>query len=104
MSKMSRACDITPRVKRIVWERDGGCCILCGNPNAAPNAHYIRRAQGGLGIEQNVVTLCPRCHHDYDNGGKRDEYGQMIRDYLRRCYRNWDEKKLVYDKWGDLNG
>lgn len=99
MSKMSKACDISPRVKRKVWERDGQCCILCGNPRAWPNAHYIPRSQGGLGIEQNIVTLCGYCHHDYDNGGKREEYGRMIRDYLRAHYKNWDEKKLVYDKY-----
>lgn len=97
-SKMSKACDIPPKVKRKVWERDGGCCIICGNPYAMPNAHYIRRSQGGLGIEQNVVTLCHKCHDDYDNGSKREDYGKMIADYLKACYRNWDEKKLIYRK------
>ena len=103
MSKMSKACDISPKVKRKVWARDGQCCILCGNPQAMPNAHYIRRSQGGLGIEQNVVTLCRKCHNDFDNGGMREEYGQMIRDYLKGCYKNWNEKDLVYDKWSWTN-
>ena len=97
-SKMSKACDIPPKVKRKVWERDGGCCIICDNPHAMPNAHYIPRSKGGLGIEQNIVTLCIRCHYDYDNGGKRKEYGSMIHDYLAACYRNWNEQKLIYKK------
>ena len=103
MNKMSKACDISQRVKRRVWDRDGHCCILCGNPKAMPNAHYIRRSQGGLGIAQNIVTLCHKCHHDYDNGDKREEYGQMIRDYLKGWYPNWNEKDLVYDKYTWVN-
>ena len=99
MSRMSRACEIPPKVRRKVWSRDGGCCIICGNPRAKANAHYIRRSQGGLGIEQNVVTLCQQCHDDFDNGSKRAENGQMIQDYLKACYKNWDEQKLYYNKW-----
>ena len=38
-----------------------------------PNMHYISRAQGGLGIEENVVTGCQECHHEYDNGAKREQ-------------------------------
>lgn len=102
MSKMSKACDISPKVKRKVWGRDRHCCIICGSPHAMPNAHYIPRSSGGLGIEQNIVTLCLQCHHDYDNGGKREEHGKMIRDYLSRHYRNWNEKDLIYDKYGWL--
>lgn len=104
MSKMSKACDIPNRVKRKVWYRDGGHCIICGNPKAKANAHYIRRSQGGLGIEQNVVTLCLKCHDDFDNGDKREENGEMIRNYLKCCYKNWDEKKLYYDKYRWVNG
>lgn len=103
MSKMSKACDISRRVKFKVWDRDGHCCIICGNPSARANAHYIRRSQGGLGIEQNVVTLCLRCHDAFDNGDQREEIGSMIRDYLKCCYKNWDEKKLYYDKYKWVN-
>ena len=39
-----------------------------------------------------------QCHYDYDNGGKRKEYGNMIHDYLAACYRNWNEEKLFYKK------
>ena len=27
MSKRSKACDISPKVKKKVWERDNHCCI-----------------------------------------------------------------------------
>ena len=103
MHEMTKHTAIPPKVKRKVWDRDGHCCILCGNPRAYANAHYIRRSQGGKGIDQNIVTLCPQCHSDYDNGSKRIEYGEIIRDYLKGCYKNWNEKDLVYDKWGWTN-
>lgn len=98
-SKMSKACDISQSTKSKVWERDGGRCIICGNPNAAPNAHYIRRSQGGLGVEQNVVTLCLNCHNRYDNGDKREEYGKEIERYLRSHYHDWNPDDLIYRKW-----
>lgn len=85
-------------VKEEVFERDGHCCILCGRPGL-PNAHYIRRSQGGLGIKQNIVTLCPKCHHDYDNGSKRIEYGRDIKDYLDMWYPDFPDSKRVYSKY-----
>ena len=77
-SKQAKACDIPARVKREVWERDQGRCVLCGaSVNTAPNAHYISRAHGGLGIPENIVTLCTgfgpgSCHDRYDNGTKEE--------------------------------
>lgn len=96
-SKRSRACDIAPKVKKIVAERDGGLCIVCGKPGA-PNAHYISRAHGGLGIEQNIVTLCLPCHECYDNGVFRENYKEAIRGYLMEHYEDWNEERLIYRK------
>jgi 5-methylcytosine-specific restriction endonuclease McrA len=95
-TKRAKACDIPQKVKNIVWERDNHCCIICGSPNAMPNAHYIPRSQGGLGIEENIVTLCLECHRRYDQSSKRPLYGEMIKEYLKRQYTNWNEKDLVY--------
>lgn len=72
-----------------------------------PNAHYISRAKGGLGIEENIVTLCTsltanKCHERYDNGTKeeREEIREKIKRYLMDYYPGWDEGQLVYRKWG----
>ncbi len=97
MSKRSKACAISPKVKQAVYERDKGRCIICGR-NGIPNAHYIRRSQGGLGIEQNVVTLCQTCHHRFDNGDKRKEIGAVIADYLKRQYPGWDKEDVIFRK------
>ena len=99
MHKRTKALDITPAVKSAVWERDKGRCILCGSPMYAfPNAHYISRAQGGLGIEENIVTLCQVCHDRYDNGAGQQQTKAEIRDYLMRKYQDWDESRLRYRK------
>ena len=96
-SKRSQACDIPRKVKQVVWERDDGCCILCGSPNAMPNAHYIRRSQGGLGIEENVVTACLCCHGRLD-GAECCTLKPIVKEYLMSKYPGWDESKLIYKK------
>lgn len=98
-SKRSKACDISQKVKNKVWERDNHQCIICGSPYAMPNAHFISRAQGGLGIEQNIVTLCMDCHHKYDNGDSRASIGYKIESYLNACYDNWNIQDLYYKKY-----
>ena len=102
--KRSKATDISQKVKKAVWERDGGRCVVCGcNYNVMPNAHYIARSKGGLGIEENIVTLCTeltdnKCHHKYDFGTReeREEIGERIAEYLKSKYPDWNEQKLIY--------
>lgn len=63
-----------------------------------PNAHFIARSQGGLGIEENIITLCPECHRLYDNSPMRRSIREELRRYLKSKYKDWDEKKLYYKK------
>ena len=102
-SKRAKACDIPMSVKRAVHERDGELCILCSRLGA-PNAHFISRAQGGLGIEQNIVTLCHDCHTEYDHTAKRKVIRGWIEHYLRLQYPEWNEEDLVYSKMKGLEG
>ena len=97
-TKRAKACDITKKVKDIVWLRDGGRCIICGSGWAMPNSHYIRRSQGGLGIEENIVTMCQRCHRMYDQGPERKQIAAYTERYLRSKYPNWNPEKLIYKK------
>ena len=105
-SRRSKACDISQKVKERVWEREGGRCVICGNSyNVMPNGHFISRVNGGLGIEENIVTLCTelttnKCHRKYDFGTKseREEVGSKIEEYLKSKYPNWDKSKLTYKK------
>ena len=102
-SKRTMACEIPFKVKQAVFERDGGHCLLCGRtvPVTFSNAHYIARSHGGLGIEQNILTLCPECHQRYDNSSDRQKLRPLFKKYLSEMYENWDEKELTYDKYKD---
>jgi 5-methylcytosine-specific restriction endonuclease McrA len=106
-AERTKALEIPQKVKSKVAKRDSvdgwACCVLCGtpaptyNPIAFSCCHYIARSQGGLGIEENIITLCPKCHREYDNE-KRDDYRPFLRSYLKSQYANFDEDKLVYKK------
>ena len=107
-STRSKATDISESVKQRVWERDGGRCVVCGSHIAMPNAHYIPRSKGGLGIEENIITLCTsmtpnHCHERFDKGTQkeREQIRKIIRSYLQERYSNWNEENLVYHKWSD---
>lgn len=105
-TKRSKATDISQKVKNIVWERDNHACVICGNTyNVMPNAHYIPRSKGGLGIEQNVFTACTRltkndCHYKFDNGTKeeKEELKLIVQNYFMSIYPNWNEDDLYYRK------
>ena len=107
-TKRSQATDISMSVKQKVWERDGGRCVVCGSTIAMPNAHYIPRSKGGLGIEENIVTLCTsitpnHCHERFDKGTQkeREQLRRIIKHYLMERYNNWNEESLIYHKWSD---
>jgi 5-methylcytosine-specific restriction endonuclease McrA len=69
---------------------------------AFSNAHFISRAQGGLGVEENILTLCPGCHRRYDQTTEREELRGFFREYLQQKYLDWDESKLYYRKGNDV--
>ena len=87
MRKETKATKIPEKVKKAVWERDGGRCIVCLRPGN-PWCHFIPRSQGGLGIEENIVTLCDKCHNDFDQTEKqlrkKFPFGNFSLDFSRR--------------------
>lgn len=99
-TKRAKATQIPAKVKKIVYERDNGACIVCGRPGA-PEAHYIPRSKGGLGIEENIVTLCRECHRKFDQGDAEEMHytGAIIATYLAEHYPDWNPDKLVYRKY-----
>lgn len=98
-ARRTKALEIPPEVKKTVYERDGGACIWCAC-HGEPNAHYIPRSHGGLGIEENILSLCWDCHLRFDQSEHREEMKTFFRTYLQSKYTEWDEKNLIYRKEG----
>lgn len=107
-AERTKALEIPIEVKKKVAERDSidghPCCIWCGkpapttNPLAFSNAHFVSRARGGLGIEENILTLDWECHLKYDQTGSQPEMRAFFKEYLKTKYSDWEEEKLVYKK------
>ena len=107
-AERTKALEIPIEVKKKVAERDSidghPCCIWCGkpapttNPLAFSNAHFVSRARGGLGIEENILTLDWECHLKYDQTGSQPEMRAFFKEYLKTKYSDWEEEKLYYKK------
>lgn len=53
---------IPREVRRAVWERDGGCCTLCGSAFELQYDHVIPVALGGTSDAANLQILCGDCN------------------------------------------
>lgn len=100
MSTRSRACDITPKVRASVLERDHHRCIICGAPRVQLAHAFINRSHGGLGVERNLVSLCIEHHMFLDNGKgeKSNSIKDSVQSYLRGHYGDIDLETLKYRK------
>lgn len=100
MHKRTKACMIPKKVKEKVIERDDHKCVLCGRhaPIDWACAHFIARSHGGLGTEQNIVTLCPECHRRYDQTSERENIRATLQGYLLSKYEEIDLADLIYRK------
>ena len=106
MRKDTKARDFSRKAKEQIAERDSidgwPCCVRCGatapSPLAFSNAHFIARSQGGLGIPENGLTLCPVCHMRYDQTTHRAKDREYYREYLKSKHENWNEEDLIYRK------
>lgn len=115
MHRQTKHTAISARVKAAVAARDcsngPSTCIICGAPGS-PHCHIVRRSHGGLGIEQNIVTLCNECHYAFDEGlfisrirplgfKTQADVKRYIIDYIKGFYPDWTEEKMKYKKWED---
>lgn len=102
MHKSTKATMISTKVKEAVYKRDKGECVICHRPGI-PNAHVVRRSQLGMGIEQNIVCLCPTCHRRFDqdkNPEVRDGCYVRIVSHLKSFYPDWNREDMIYRKGG----
>ena len=106
-SARTKATDISPSVRKIVHERDGGC-IFCRMEHFTPTGartelmHYVSRYGGGLGIPENLAEGCIIHHRQMDQGPAKERQllRALFRWYLRQHYPDWSEEKLKYqNRW-----
>ena len=101
-NKRAIACHPTPETRQLVFARDNGKCVMGCGRDGCDFAHYISRAHGGLGIEQNIVLLCRHCHNEFDQSTKRNEHGSFVKKYLDALYPDFTDDDRVYKKGGAL--
>ena len=96
-SKRTRALEIPKKVKLIVYKRQEGKCLFCPSYITWNQCccHVVSRAYSGLGIEQNIIGACNRCHMLMDST-ERKTMIPIAKDYLRSKYENWTEESVKY--------
>ena len=98
--KMTDLTEINSKVRERVKKRDSwegaNCCIYCGSPHGIQVHHFIERSRGGMGIEQNLVSLCYRCHAKLHGGDT--EIKNFCWEYLHERYPDYTERDLIYRK------
>lgn len=97
MNERTKACSIKPETKKRVEERDGGVCIFCHRPGKG-EAHVVPRSHGGLGVEQNLITVCRPCHNLLDNTVSRRWYLLVAIEHLKSFYPDWTPEAVTYKK------
>ncbi len=70
------------KLRREIYERDGGQCVLCGGRGAHIH-HIVFRSQGGKDAADNLVTLCGSCHEKAHGIGKSAYTQKEIRSLLK---------------------
>lgn len=96
--------EISAKVRAKVKERDSwdgaNCCIWCGSSYGVQQHHFIERSRGGMGVEQNLVSLCYKCHARLHSGEKQIE--DFCEEYLKTLYPNWTEESVIYRKGDNI--
>jgi 5-methylcytosine-specific restriction endonuclease McrA len=101
MQNRTKATSITMDMRRTVLDRDKWQCIHCGTNYQLTIAHaYLSRSKGGKGIAENLCVLCMLCHHQYDNGMKKEQ--EIVKEgvirHMQSHYGLVDLEKIKYKK------
>lgn len=67
-------------------------CVVCGEKRIVEAAHLWPCRDGGSGMVENIIPLCPTHHRLYDRGGLSDEENDKFVDFLFVKYPNLREE------------
>ncbi len=111
----------TPKMRMCVLKRDKYRCSICGrspdnHTDIELNVHHIRPfGQGGVTLEDNLITLCSTCHKGLDphydwslHGLVENLSGTDIRTRIRKQYfedvkRYREHVKMIWKKISELD-
>lgn len=68
-------------IKEKILERDGYECNVCGRKTNLQIHHIVKRSWGGSHTEDNLITLCSKCHRSIETGD--------IEHATRKCTKNY---------------
>lgn len=100
MRKATKYLNISPKVRKIVRERDE-CCIFCESQQRLEVAHYIPKSRMGLAIPENLAMVCHDCHMILDQGKHREKRINMklhFRSVLDFYYPYFTDEQREYRK------
>lgn len=68
-----------------IWNRDGGCCVLCGTPVSCGSKyhHIVYKSHGGGDTLDNGATLCINCHGKV-HGVNSKEIRALLLNYVSK--------------------
>ena len=106
MHKSTKAKAITTSTKKKVWERQKGKSIISGKPITWNECccHFVSRARGGLGIEENIVGMTYEEHMIFDLNqignhlAKHKLYRKIAKEHLEESYPGWNEEMCKWKK------
>ena len=94
--------NIPNSTRKEVYRRDGWRCVLCDNTSGLQIHHAIPRGHGGSDFEDNLVTLCFRCHaaihavNCYDDM-PQDEFEEYAKDLAQNCIEYLADMYTIHD-------
>lgn len=80
---------------KLVDERDGNKCVICGSAWNIHHHHCRFRSAYGSDTIDNLVDVCARCHDVYCHGSKKKRWAETLKDYLS------SEKCTIFSKIHD---
>ncbi len=63
-TRIRLSAEVYSAVRRQIFERDGWRCQICGSFSNLEVHHQQFRSQSGPDADDNLITLCSRCHSE----------------------------------------
>jgi hypothetical protein len=83
-------------IRRLVLERDGNHCMVCGRSDVKLHVHHNSYERFGNENLSDLVSLCAYCHHLFHNANGDIETPDEIEEQLRALYTELEPlKRLV---------